>query len=211
MPRDNAAFPSGFRHLPGYLSKKRQASLMRAVVDIVAAAPFYRPAMPRTGKPFSVRMTNCGSLGWISDRTGGYRYQPNHPQTGKPWPALPAGLLDLWMEVAGYAAPPQACLVNHYEAGTRLGSHIDADEQDMAAPVVSVSLGDTAVFHIGGPRRADPKQRITLGSGDIVVLAGDARLAYHGLDRIHPGSSDLVPWGGRINLTLRRVTPPGLG
>ncbi len=210
MTVGNIVIPKGFRHLPGYLDPTRQSSLMRTVMDIVAAAPLYRPAMPRTGKLFSVRMTNCGPLGWVSDRDGGYRYQPNHPETGKPWPALPAALLDLWEEIADYAALPQACLVNHYEADARLGSHVDADELDTAAPVVSVSLGDTAVFHIGGTRRADPKQRIALGSGDVVVLGGDARRAYHGLDRIHPGSSDLVPWGGRINLTLRRVTRPAL-
>jgi alkylated DNA repair protein (DNA oxidative demethylase) len=179
---------------------------MHAIEAVVAAAPLYRPAMPRTGKPFSVRMTNCGPFGWVSDKDGGYRYQATHPETGLPWPGMPGELLHLWQELAGYPHPPQACLVNHYQAGTRLGSHVDADEEETTAPVISISLGDDAVFHVGGLRRADPKTRMDLRSGDIVLLAGASRLAYHGLDRIVPGTSDVVPWGGRINLTLRRVT-----
>ena len=198
--------PDGFLHLPGHLDGAAQRALVAAIEDIVAAAPLYRPAMPRSGKPFSVRMTNCGVLGWVSDKDGGYRYQATHPGTGRPWPAIPAALLDLWGRLAGFPAPPEACLVNHYAEGTRLGSHVDADEAETAAPVLSVSLGDDAVFHVGGTRRADPKLRMTLQSGDVVILGGAARLAYHGLDRIVPGSSQLVPWGGRINLTLRRVT-----
>ena len=195
----------GFSHLPGYLSADRQRQVVGDVAAVVAESPLYRPAMPGSGKPFSVRMTNCGTLGWVSDKAGGYRYQTTHPHTGRPWPALPASLLALWTELADVPVPPEACLVNHYEAGTRLGSHVDADEEETRAPVISVSLGDGATFHIGGLRRADPKTRIELRSGDVVILGGEARLAYHGLDRIRPGTSDLVPWGGRINLTLRRV------
>lgn len=206
MISDKSAFPLGFRYLPGYLPLARQTALMRAVEDIVAAAPLYRPTMPRTGQPFSVRMTNCGPLGWVSDRDGGYRYQRLHPDTGRPWPPMPAGLIALWEEIAGYQLLPEACLINHYEPGTKLGSHVDADEADMAAPVVSVSLGDEALFHIGGTRRSEPRQRLVLTSGDVVVLGGASRRAYHGIDRVLGGSSDLVPWGGRINLTLRRVS-----
>ena len=206
QPSNNTVFPPGFVHLRGHLPEAAQRALMQDIAAVVAAAPLYRPAMPRSGKPFSVRMTNCGPLGWVSDRQGGYRYQANHPQTGRAWPELPAALLALWRELAGYPHPPEACLVNHYAAGTRLGSHVDADEQATAAPVISVSLGDDATFHIGGLARAAPKAKIELRSGDIVILGGAARLAYHGLDRIRPGTSDLVPWGGRINLTLRRVT-----
>lgn len=164
--------------------------------------------MPRTGKLFSVAMTNCGPLGWVSDRDGGYRYQAHHPFTAAPWPAIPAELLELWTELAGYPAPPEACLINHYTAGTKLGSHIDGDEEDFNAPVISISLGDDATFHLGGVTRMTPKQRITLRSGDVIVLAGASRCAYHGIDRIHPGTSDVVARGGRINLTLRRVTKP---
>lgn len=165
--------------------------------------------MPRTGKEMSVRMTNCGALGWVTDQERGYRYQAQHPVTGRPWPAIPAELIDLWSEVADHPAPPEACLVNYYSHIAKMGSHRDADEQDFSAPVVSVSLGDDAVFHVGGPRRSDLKTRMTLKSGDVVVLGGESRLAYHGIDRMLPATSDLLDEGGRINLTLRRVTKPG--
>ena len=162
--------------------------------------------MPRTGKPFSVRMTNFGPLGWVSDRDGGYRYQETHPVTGEAWPAIPAVLLDCWREVGGYALPPEACLMNWYAPGTRMGLHQDRDEQDFAAPVVSLSLGDTALFRIGGLKRSDPTRSFRLASGDAVAFGGPSRLAFHGVDRIFPGTSGLLPQGGRINLTLRRVT-----
>jgi alkylated DNA repair protein (DNA oxidative demethylase) len=196
----------GFRHLPGYLAPSLQAELARQIGAVLASAPPFTPTMPRTGKPFSVRMTNCGPLGWVSDKTGGYRYQGTHPVTGRPWPAMPGMLLAIWADVAGYPAPPEACLVNHYAAGAKMGSHRDEDEQDAAAPVVSISLGDDATFQVGGLQRTGPKRRLLLKSGDVVVLGGAARMAYHGIDRIHPGTSRLLPEGGRLNLTLRRVT-----
>jgi DNA oxidative demethylase len=196
----------GFRHLPGYLTPPQQAELASQIRALLAVAPPYMPTMPRTGKPFSVRMTNCGPLGWVSDKVGGYRYQAIHPATGRPWPAMPTMLLAVWAEVAGYSAPPEACLVNLYAPGAKMGSHRDEDEEDTAAPVVSISLGDDATFHIGGLQRSGPKRRLVLKSGDVVVLGGAARMAYHGIDRIHPGTSRLLPEGGRLNLTLRRVT-----
>jgi DNA oxidative demethylase len=196
----------GLRHLPRYLDGDRQAALLGEVGSVIAAAPLFLPMMPRTGKPFSVRMTNCGTLGWVSDRTGGYRYQPTHPQTGRPSPPMPAMLLRLWEDVAGYPVGPEACLVNYYPPGARMGSHRDEDEEDQAAPVVSVSLGDNGVFHVGGLKRGDAKRRMTLRSGDVVVLEGPLRMAYHGIDRILPATSALLAEGGRINLTLRRVT-----
>lgn len=156
----------------------------------------------------SVRMTNCGVLGWMTDKTGGYRYQATHPVTGNPWPPIPDMLLAVWRELSGYPAPPEACLINYYEDGTRMGSHQDRDEIDLDAPVLSVSLGDDAVFHVGGCERSDAKTRVTLRSGDVLVLEGPSRLAYHGVDRVSAGSSDLLPEGGRINLTLRRVSRP---
>lgn len=198
----------GFRLIRRALSPGEQRRLVKAVEAVADAAPFYKPTMPKTGRPFSVRMTNAGPLGWVSDEVGGYRYQAIHPVTGKAWPPIPKMLLQLWNEHAGYPAPPEACLINHYEAGARMGSHQDRDEQDLAAPVLSISLGDDAVFHVGGRKRDDPKERMTLKSGDVVVLGRAARLAYHGIDRVFAGSSDLLPQGGRINLTLRRVTPP---
>ena len=163
--------------------------------------------MPRSGRAFSVRMSTCGVLGWVSDARGGYRYQAHHPETGRAWPAIPSRLLALWDEVAAGAPRPEACLINYYAVGAKMGPHRDADEADRSAPVVSVSLGDAAVFHVGGPRRGDPKHRLLLRSGDVVVLGGAARHAYHGVDRIAAGSSALLEEGGRFNLTLRRVHP----
>jgi alkylated DNA repair protein (DNA oxidative demethylase) len=197
----------GFRLLPEYFSPAAQRALVAEVLAGIESAPLYRPVMPRTGKPLSVMMTNFGSQGWISDRAG-YRYQVHHPETGKLWPAIPQTLLDLWNDVSDYAAPPEACLVNWYASGARMGLHVDADEDAKDAPVVSVSLGDRALFRVGGPQRNDPTSSLRLASGDVVVLGGAARNAYHGIDRIYPGSSTLVPGGGRINLTLRRVTRP---
>jgi len=185
---------------------------LREILGVLSAAPLFTPAMPRTGKPFSVRMSNCGALGWVSDKEGGYRYQETHPVTGKQWPAMPQMLLDLWEEVADYPAPPQACLINVYSPSAKMGLHRDEDEEDFSAPVVSVSLGDTARFRIGGLARKDPTRSFDLKSGDVLILGGDARLSYHGVDRIKPGTSDLLgdrlPEAARINLTLRRVTKP---
>jgi DNA oxidative demethylase len=197
----------GFRFLPEYFSPAQQRALLADVLQLLEDNPLYRGAMPRTGKPLSVRNTNLGPLGWVSDIKG-YRYQPTHPVTGSPWAPIPQTLLDLWESVSNYPAPPQACLVNWYEADSRLGLHVDADESAQDAPVVSVSLGSRALFRLGGLARNSPTSSMRLASGDVVVLGGTARRAYHGVDRIYPDSSTLVPGGGRINLTLRRVTAP---
>ena len=198
----------GFRHLTGYFGPPEQTALVTQLRAVIAAAPLFVPRMPRSGKPFSVRMSNCGTLGWVSDQDGGYRYQSTHPETGLAWPAMPRRLMDLWDEVADFSHHPEACLINYYAGGARMGSHRDADEADFTAPVVSVSLGDDAVFHVGGRQRTDARQRVVLKSGDVVVLGGGARLAYHGIDRILPGTSSLLAEGGRLNLTLRRVGRP---
>jgi alkylated DNA repair protein (DNA oxidative demethylase) len=165
--------------------------------------------MPRTGKPMSVRMTNCGALGWVTDRERGYRYQATHPVTDRPWPAMPPRLLALWDELALYPHPPEACLVNFYDDDARMGLHQDRDEADLAAPVLSISLGDACLFRIGQTRRDGPTVSLRLESGDVVVLGGEGRLCFHGVDRIYPMSSTLLPKGGRLNLTLRRVTTQG--
>ncbi|HXE68253.1 MAG TPA: alpha-ketoglutarate-dependent dioxygenase AlkB [Hyphomicrobiaceae bacterium] len=199
--------PAGFRYLPGRLDAAEQARLIGEIRAVIGLAPLFVPTMPRSGRAFSVRMSNCGALGWVSDATGGYRYQAHHPATGQAWPAIPEPLLRLWDEVADGAPRPEACLINYYAPGAKMGTHRDADEANRSAPVVSVSLGDEAIFHVGGPSRRDPKHRLVLRSGDVVVLGGAARLAYHGVDRIAPGSSALVEEGGRFNLTLRRVRP----
>ena len=206
-PASSATGPQTPLHRPGFLDRQAQESLLGAVAAVLAAAPLFTPRMPRTGKPFSVRMTNCGPLGWVSDERG-YRYRPTHPDTGEPWPAMPDILLQAWRELSSYAHPPEACLVNVYEPGARMGLHQDRDEEDLAAPVVSLSLGDTAVFRVGGTERRAATRSLRLSSGDALVLAGATRMAFHGVDRILPNTSTLLPGGGRINLTLRRVTAP---
>lgn len=194
------------RYLPGYFTRADEEELLGLVRGVIEAAPLYTPTMPRSGKAMSVRMTNAGPLGWVTDKERGYRYQATHPETGTPWPPIPEMLLELWDFVAAYDAPPEACLVNYYAGAAKMGLHQDRDEEDFAAPVVSVSLGDTAIFRAGGRARSDPTVKYVLKSGDVIVLGGEDRLAFHGVDRIMPGTSDLLAEGGRFNLTLRRVT-----
>lgn len=199
--------PEGGRLHRAALGGETQAALLAALRRVMASAPVYTPVMPRSGRPFSVRMTNAGPLGWLSDRAG-YRYSPVHPETGAFWPPIPDLLRSLWDELTGYPAPPECCLINFYRPGARMGLHRDADEEAAEAPVLSVSLGDDALFRIGGPSRRDPTRSFLLHSGDVLVLAGEARHCFHGIDRIWPGTSRLLPEGGRINCTLRRVTFP---
>ena len=202
----------GLSYRPAALDAAGQTALLDWIALALEAAPFFTPRMPKTGKPFSVAMTNAGPLGWLSDKTGGYRYEARHPGTGRPWPEISPILLDLWAGTTGYAHPPEACLINYYRPTARMGLHQDKDEQDFGAPVLSVSLGDTAVFRIA-EKRSGPSRSMKLSSGDVLVMGGAARLSYHGIDRVLGGSSRLLgpplfPEGGRINLTLRRVTKP---
>ncbi|WP_371396825.1 alpha-ketoglutarate-dependent dioxygenase AlkB [Fretibacter rubidus] len=200
-------FPQGFAHYPLYFDPAQQAALIDAVKAGVSQAPFYQPTMPRTGAPLSVVMSNFGSLGWVTDKEKGYRYEAVHPKTGMPWAALPDALLTLWHKVTDCPVAPEACLINWYRAGAKMGMHVDNDEKEVRAPVVSVSLGDPATFRIGGPKRGGRARSVKLQSGDVVVLAGEARLCHHGVSKIDYGQSALVPRGGRINLTMRRVNP----
>ncbi|MCA0256297.1 MAG: alpha-ketoglutarate-dependent dioxygenase AlkB [Proteobacteria bacterium] len=200
--------PEGTRYWPGFFDRAAQEALVETIRALVMESPLFTPRMPRTGTPMSVRMTNCGALGWVTDRERGYRYQPTHPETGKPWPPMPAVLDDLWQAVVPDAPPPQACLINFYNAQARMSLHQDRDEQDFSAPVVSVSLGDECLYRLGGLERNSPTRSFRLKSGDVFVLGGAGRLMFHGVDRIYPGTSDLLKNGGRINLTLRRVTHP---
>lgn len=206
-PYERVEIAPGAIWLPGYLDIGGQEKLREAIRDVVRQAPLFTPRMPRTNKPFSVRMTNCGSLGWVSD-AGGYRYQATHPETQALWPAMPPMLLDAWRELARYAHPPEACLVNFYEPTAKMGLHQDRDECDFDAPVLSLSLGDAARFRVGGIERGGKTASIELKSGDAFVLGGASRLAFHGVDRILPNTSTLLRDGGRINLTMRRVTKP---
>jgi alkylated DNA repair protein (DNA oxidative demethylase) len=189
-------------------SRDEQRALVREVFARVKDAPFYRPRMPKSGAPFSVEETNFGPLGWVSD-TSGYRYQATHPASGETWPEIPKTLLALWTAATRFEAPPECCLVNLYRDGARMGLHQDRDEAALDAPVLSVSLGDEAQFRIGGTTRRGPSKSLRLRSGDVLMFGGPARLAFHGVDRVIAGSSALLPDGGRLNLTLRRVTAPG--
>lgn len=210
---DAFTMPSGFRLLPGFFDRTEQEALIAQVRMASQTAPFWRPSMPRTGQPLSVMMTNFGPLGWVTDKDGGYRYEPRHPETGSAWPDIPQPLQALWDQLADYASPPEACLVNWYAASSKMGMHVDLDEEATDAAVISVSLGDKARFRLGGPKRGGKTASMVLSSGDVVVLGGASRRCYHGVDRIYPGTSTLLPdehfpGGGRINLTMRRVTLP---
>ncbi|MEM8647451.1 MAG: alpha-ketoglutarate-dependent dioxygenase AlkB [Pseudomonadota bacterium] len=191
----------------GHLTPAEQAELVAEIRQVVAAAPLYRPVMPRFGRPFSVQMSNCGPLGWVSDKSG-YRYQATHPVSGALWPEIPDLVSKIWEDLAGYSAPAECCLINFYDDAAKMGLHRDENEEVFDAPVVSVSLGDEALFRFGGPDRKDPTRSFRLMSGDVLVMGGASRLNYHGVDRIYPGTSNLLKDGGRLNLTLRRVTKP---
>jgi alkylated DNA repair protein (DNA oxidative demethylase) len=203
-----AADLEGFKLWPGLLDRPAQEALRDAIFVRFRQAPLYIPRMPKSGQPMRVRMTNFGPLGWVTDKEEGYRYQAMHPETGAAWPDMPEQVLTLWRDLSGYEAPPEACLVNLYEGDARMGLHVDADEEAWDAPVLSISLGDTALFRIGGTLRSDPTRSVRLASGDVCMLGGPSRRFYHGVDRILPGTSRLLPKGGRINLTVRRVTVP---
>lgn len=187
----------------GLLTRAAQDRLVDDLRAVLRTAPFYRPVTP-SGRPMSVRMSAAGTFGWVSDRRG-YRYERRHP-SGRDWPAIPETILEVWERTASYPRPPECCLINYYGPEARMGLHQDRDEADFEAPVVSISLGDDGLFRVGNSTRGGKTESVWLRSGDVAVLAGAARLAYHGVDRIRAGSSGLLAKGGRINITLRVVT-----
>ncbi|MEM9797649.1 MAG: alpha-ketoglutarate-dependent dioxygenase AlkB [Pseudomonadota bacterium] len=195
----------GFRIYDGFLDGPMQVAIVDAVRGILRAAPLVVP-VTRRGQELSVRMTSAGRFGWVSDRRG-YRYETRHPR-GTEWPPIPEPILAIWRAVVPAARTPESCLVNWYEPGARMGLHQDRDEVDMNQPVVSVSLGDDALFRIGNEARGGKTESLWLRSGDVVVMGGSARLRHHGVDRIASGTSTLLDAPGRINLTLRVVSPP---
>lgn len=207
MATSERGLAAGLRYFPDHFDRAAQEALVAAIRQVVTEAPLFVPRMPKTGKPMSVRMTNCGSLGWVTDKERGYRYQSTHPETNRPWPAIPEALLVLWKDVSGFEKPPEACLVNFYDPDAKMGLHQDQDESEFSAPVVSVSLGDQCLFRVGGVSRNDATRSFRLSSGDVFVFGGESRLIFHGVDRIYPGTSTLLKNPGRINLTLRRVNP----
>lgn len=185
---------------------EREHLILQALTDIINEAPL-RSMMTPGGQMMSVRTTNCGQVGWVSDRCG-YRYAENDPKTGKPWPAMPAAFTELALEAAQAAGfghfNPDACLINQYEIGAKMGLHQDKDEVDFSQPIISVSLGIPAIFMFGGLKRSESAERVLLWHGDVVVWGGKDRLRYHGILPIKP---DIHPTLGpsRINLTFRRA------
>ena len=187
-------------------AKPLEADLIAALHDIAGQAPFRHMLTPG-GHQMSVAMTNCGSLGWVTDRTG-YRYDANNPEAGRPWPAMPAPFRELAAQAAdraGFGAfSPDACLINRYQPGARMSLHQDRDENDLRAPIVSVSLGLPAIFLFGGLKRSDKPRRFRLQHGDVVVWGGPARLAFHGVAPLADGEHALIG-RERINLTFRKA------
>jgi len=193
----------GFEIHKGFLGARQQTALIDDLREVMQLVPPFSPETPY-GKPMSVRMTSAGEYGWFSD-TSGYRYVDRHP-SGAAWPAIPTRVLEVWQAVSGVDRAPESCLINFYGEGARMGMHRDTDEADMLWPVVSISLGDDGLFRIGNDTRGGATDAIWLSSGDVVVMGGDARRAYHGVDKIRFRSSGLLPKGGRVNVTLRVVT-----
>ncbi|WP_254054529.1 alpha-ketoglutarate-dependent dioxygenase AlkB [Roseovarius sp. EL26] len=191
-----------FRIFKGYLDSVMQAEILASIKAVAAQAPPFSPMTPY-GKPMSVKMTSAGKYGWYSDRSG-YRYAVQHPN-GVAWPPIPEPVMQIWRKLVGSERLPECCLINFYGEGARMGLHQDRDEADFSWPVVSVSLGDDGLFRIGNSTKGGSTESIWLQSGDVVVMGGDARLTYHGVDRIRFGSSQLLDKGGRLNLTLRVV------
>jgi len=205
-----AGLPEGIAYFPDYFDRQAQLALVDDIRAAIGQAPLFVPCMPRTGKPMQVRMSNCGPLGWVTDKAHGYRYQVTHPETGLNWPPIPERLIDLWQSVSNCPQQPEACLINYYKDTAKMGLHQDRDEAEFEAPVVSVSLGDDCLFRIGETSRGGPTRSMRLRSGDVIVLGGPSRLRFHGVDRIYPATSTLLKDGGRINLTLRRVSKMGV-
>lgn len=205
FPREAAVLSPGAFLFPG-LALPRAGEFKKTVERAVGAAPFRRVVTPG-GRPLSVRISNMGGWGWVSDRRG-YRYEPLDPGTGRPWPSIPPVLSDFAgaaAERAGFpGSVPDACLINLYAPGAKMAPHVDRDEKDFSQPIVSVSLGLPAVFLWGGPNRSDRVRRVPLEDGDAVVWGGPARLFYHGVAPVQAGRHPL--WGERrVNLTFRKA------
>jgi alkylated DNA repair protein (DNA oxidative demethylase) len=206
FPERSAKLPAGLLHRPGLLDPAGQQGLLAAVREVARAAPFAH-ARTKMGLT-SAAMTNAGDAGWWSDLKG-YRYETRNPATGKSWPPMP----EVFREVVARAVAdtpwpdftPDACLINFYGEGAKMGLHQDRDEKDFAQPIVTVSLGDDGDFQIGGMTRSDRGQVLVVKSGDALIMGGDSRMRFHGIRKIHFGTSPLETLAGRISLTFRKA------
>ena len=204
---------TGLHHVPGFLTLAEQSALIEIARTICQEAPLLRPCMRIAGRtlPFKLTLTNCGPWGWWSDERG-FRYVDKHPKTGRPFPPIPDLLLELAEKaLARCGLPPMRvdnCLINHYAEGESLGPHRDRTEDDMEAPIISLSVGAEALFQMGGPNRNDPTTDHTLRSGDLLIQSGPSRGYFHGIKRICPTMDNPLRDGSRLNFTLRKVKLP---
>lgn len=197
----------GFHHLPGFVRSDDVTFILETVRAICTAAPLRTPTMP-DGRPLHLQVTNAGQWGWWADR-GGYRYVDKHPTTGALWPPIPSALLGLHkraLEETGHQPfTPDNMLINYYKNDGSLGLHVDKTEDDHEAPIVGISIGADALFHLGGFDRRDKVDAFTLSSGDAVVQGGISRRCFHGIVKILPTLTSPVRDGGRVNITFRKV------
>ena len=191
----------GLDYFPNYLSEEQIDILRQDINFALIKAPLFRPAMQKTGSELSVKMSNMGNIDWVSDKIGGYRYQSYHPDTKQKWPKISDNILDIWHKVTNLIISPDCCLINHYDIKSKMGLHIDNDEKDFSYPVLSISIGNSALFRFGGLKRSDKTRSIKLNNGDVLMMSGQSRLIYHGIDKIYPSSR----FDHRINLTLRKI------
>jgi len=191
----------GLEYFPNYLSEARLNILQQEINLALVKAPLFKPTMPKTGKEFSVYMSNMGNIGWVSDKIGGYRYQSYHPYTEQKWPKISDNILDIWHGVTGLQILPDCCLINYYNINSKMGLHVDNDEEDFSYPVLSISIGNTALFRFGGLKKSDKTKSMKLNHGDVLMMSGPSRLVYHGIDKIYPSNK----FDNRINLTLRKI------
>lgn len=191
----------GLDYFPNYLSEEKIDILRQDINFALINAPLFRATMPKTGRELSVKMSNIGNIGWVSDKVGGYRYQSYHPHTKQKLPQISNNILDIWHKVTNLKISPDCCLINHYDSKSKMGLHIDNDEKDFSYPVLSISIGNSALFRFGGLKRSDKTRSIKLNNGDVLMMSGQSRLIYHGVDNIYPSNQ----FDHRINLTLRKI------
>ena len=200
----NEEWVHGIKLVRGFFTLGEQRTLIEDLRAVAMRAPPFHPMTPR-GLSMSVKITAAGRYCWYSDRKG-YRYVDAHPETGAPFPPIPDLVLRAWQQFET-RGDPDCCLINHYAENTRMGLHRDEDEADFSFPVVSISLGDPALFRVALGEERTPTKSFWLETGDVMALSGERRLAYHGVDRIKFGETALLAQGGRLNVTLRRVAP----